>query len=96
MSKFKGFELIKVLRAVTNTSPGADTDLTHQYEVEIHSMMGTHFDKTYMGINELHNTYSKELGASDAKERFAILQQGEVSTLNEEQYQEFLSIWEAK
>ncbi len=89
--KFKGFELVKILRAVTDTSPGVETDKTHQYEVEIYGMTGKHTDKTYYGIYAFKKAYNSEMGATT--HRFAILQDGNCDVISELEYQAKVEEW---
>jgi hypothetical protein len=90
---FKGFELFKVTRAVTTTSPDTDTDTTHSYELEIHSMNGIHKDKVVMTIVDLRRTYGKEFGRTKCP--YGMLQQGEVETLTLNEYNDAVARWNA-
>jgi hypothetical protein len=85
---FKGFGLIKLIRAVTE--PG--TELSHSYEVVIHDKLG---NKGYqiLKIDRVDREWTK---LRMNGHRYAKLIEGDVVTLTEEEYDNDVAKWEAR
>jgi hypothetical protein len=94
MSKFKGFGLIKLIRATTIASPNSDKAV-YSYEYELRDKMGN--KKTdFMLNNDRVRDYTKKLLMTD-NNNHAVLRNGSGTweIIDASQYETLVAQWEA-
>ena len=92
MSKFKGFALVRLIRATTDISPSSNST-THSYEYEYHTKMGTKI-VDFMHDNERRSRFSKKLLMRSDNNHAVLRDTGDWKIITASEYHTLASEWE--
>lgn len=92
ITKWKGFGLVRIIKATTDKANGGDAPATHMYECEVHGIGGIYQFSTLLTVNEFQRTYGTHIGMT--KCRFGILRNGFTTALTYNDYHDKVVEWE--
>lgn len=93
MTKYKGFELVRVIKATTTPNYGGNGAATHLYEAEVHGIMGQHSPSKHIVLNQFQRDYGKDIGMT--KCQHGVLIDGTVRLLTQVEYDALVKEWQA-
>ena len=93
MNKFKGFALVRLIRATTYTSP-ATNKVAYSYEYELHTKMG-HKSVNFMTDNERRYEYSNKLLMRSDDNHAVLRDTGDWEIISATEYHTLAALWES-